>query len=79
MPSLTQSRFFRPTPILGLAGIGWNLFGAVQFTLSLQATPESLMEQGMTAEQAAVMTGYPLWMTLASGSAPLAAFWAACF
>lgn len=60
MPSLTQTRFFRPTPFLGLFGIGWNFFGAVQFALSLQATPESLMAQGMTAEQAAIMTDYPL-------------------
>ena len=46
-------------------GISWNLFGAVQFAGSVMATPESLIAQGLTAEQAAIMTGYPVWMTLA--------------
>lgn len=48
-----------------LGGIAWNLFGAVQFAASIAATPESLIASGLTAEQAAVMTGYPAWMTLA--------------
>jgi hypothetical protein len=48
-----------------LGGIAWNVFGAVQFAGSVSATPESLITQGLTAEQAAVMTGYPVWMTLA--------------
>lgn len=46
-------------------GLAWNVFGLVQFVLSLQATPESLIAGGMTAEQAAVMTSYPGWMTAA--------------
>jgi hypothetical protein len=46
-------------------GLAWNVFGAVQFLGSLKATPESLQAQGMTAEQAAVMLGYPAWMTVA--------------
>jgi hypothetical protein len=45
-------------------GLAWNLFGAVQFIGSLSATTESLQAQGMTAEQAAVMLGYPTWMTV---------------
>jgi hypothetical protein len=45
-------------------GLAWNVFGAVQFIGSLSATPESLQAQGMTAEQAAVMLGYPAWMTV---------------
>jgi hypothetical protein len=45
-------------------GLAWNLFGAVQFVGSLSATPESLQAQGMTADQAAVMLGYPEWMTV---------------
>ncbi|MDP3196786.1 hypothetical protein [Tabrizicola sp.] len=45
-------------------GLAWNLFGAVQFIGSLSATPESLQAQGLTADQAAVMLGYPAWMTV---------------
>ena len=51
--------------LASLGGIAWNLFGAVQFAGSVTATRESLVASGMTAEQAAVMTGYPGWMTLA--------------
>ena len=46
-------------------GLAWNIFGAVQFAGSLSATTQSLMAQGLTAEQAAVMLGYPSWMTFA--------------
>jgi hypothetical protein len=46
-------------------GLAWNIFGAVQFVGSLNATTESLQAQGMTADQAAVMLGYPAWMTVA--------------
>ena len=48
-----------------LGGIAWNLFGAVQFAGSATATEASLIASGLTVEQAAVMTGYPAWMTLA--------------
>ncbi len=48
-----------------LAGIAWNIFGVVQFAGSVTATEQSLVASGLTAEQAVVMTGYPLWMTLA--------------
>ncbi len=48
-----------------LGGIAWNVYGAGQFAASLGATPESLIAAGLTAEQAAVMTGYPVWMTQA--------------
>ena len=50
--------------IAAALGLAWNVFGAVQFVASLSATPESLQAQGLSAEQAAVMLGYPLWMTL---------------
>jgi hypothetical protein len=50
-----------------LGGVAWNLFGAVQFAGSVSATPESLIAAGLTPAQAAAMTGYPLWMTLAFG------------
>lgn len=51
----------------GAAGLGlvWNAYGVVQYIGSVRATPESLIAGGLTAEQAAVMTGYPLWMTAA--------------
>lgn len=57
----------RPTWFWIVAGLGlaWNVFGLVQFAGSLTSTPDSLMEAGMTAEQAAVMKGYPIWMTIA--------------
>ena len=51
--------------LAALGGIGWNLFGLVQFAASVTATPESLIASGLTTEQAAVMTGYPVWMTVA--------------
>lgn len=51
--------------IVAILGLAWNAFGAVQFVGSLNATAESLQAQGMTAEQAAVMLGYPAWMTIA--------------
>lgn len=60
--SVRLPRWVRVASVLGLA---WNVFGLVQFVLSLQATPESLIAGGMTAEQAAVMTSYPGWMTAA--------------
>lgn len=50
-----------------LGGIAWNVFGVVQFAGSVTATAESLTAGGLTPEQAAVMTGYPFWMTLAFG------------
>jgi hypothetical protein len=49
----------------GLLGVAWNLFGAIQFVKTLQSTPESLMQMGMTAQQAAVYSAYPLWMNVA--------------
>lgn len=48
-----------------VGGIAWNIFGAVQFVGSVAATEDSLIASGLTAEQAAVMSGYPGWMTLA--------------
>ena len=48
-----------------LAGIAWNVFGLVQFAGAVTATEASLVASGMTPAQAAAMTGYPAWMTLA--------------
>lgn len=49
--------------LAALAGIGWNIFGLAQFAASVTATESSLIASGLTPEQAAVMTGYPGWMT----------------
>ena len=51
--------------LAGGLGLIWNAYGIVQFMGSVSATQESLMAQGMTANQAAAMTGYPAWMTIA--------------
>lgn len=48
-----------------LGGIAWNIFGIVQFMGSVSATESSLIASGLSPGQAAVMTGYPVWMTLA--------------
>ncbi|PLL10576.1 hypothetical protein C0V75_19810 [Tabrizicola sp. TH137] len=49
--------------LAALGGIGWNIFGLAQFAASVTATESSLIASGLTPEQAAVMTGYPGWMT----------------
>lgn len=49
--------------IAAILGLAWNVFGAYQYLMSVQATQESLVASGLTAEQAAVMLGYPAWMT----------------
>lgn len=46
-------------------GLAWNAYGVVQYLGAARATPESLIAGGLTPEQAAVMTGYPAWMTAA--------------
>ena len=51
--------------VVAVLGLAWNIFGVIQFLGSLSATPESLAANGLTAEQAAVMLGYPKWMTIA--------------
>jgi hypothetical protein len=48
-----------------LGGIGWNIFGVIKFADSVTATEAGLIASGLTTDQAAVMTGYPVWMTLA--------------
>lgn len=56
----TSGRWFSAA---ALAGVAWNIFGIVQFAGAVRATPESLMASGLSPAQAAVMTGYPIWMT----------------
>lgn len=53
--------------VAGAAGAAWNLYGLVKFAGTLTATPDSLVAAGLTPDQAAVMTGYPGWMTVAFG------------
>lgn len=57
--------------IAAFLGLAWNVFGLFQFAGSLTSTPDSLMEAGMTAQQAAVMKGYPFWMTIAFATGTL--------
>jgi hypothetical protein len=69
MSAVPSNRFSSSAPVwliaVSLGGIAWNLFGAFQFGASVTATEESLIASGLSAEQAAVMTGYPAWMSLA--------------
>lgn len=51
--------------IVSILGLAWNIFGVVQFLGSLSVTSDGLVASGLTAEQAAVMLGYPTWMTIA--------------
>lgn len=45
-------------------GLLWNVFGVVQFWGTLNATADSLREQGMTPEQAALYSSLPVWMNV---------------
>lgn len=49
---------------VAVLGLLWNIFGLYQFIMGLGADEASLMAQGMTAQQAQVMLGYPMWMTV---------------
>ena len=63
--TLPKTRSPRWMTVAAAGGIAWNSFGAVQFAGSLTATEASLTASGLTPEQAALMTGYPAWMTAA--------------
>lgn len=65
MTTLTAPRPALWYRLAAVAGIAWNVFGAVQFAGAVTATADSLVASGLTPEQAAVMTGYPGWMTAA--------------
>lgn len=71
MTNIALTSSTRRAPIwlvaIALGGIAWNAFGAVQFVGSVTATTESLLASGLTDEQAAIMLGYPIWMTVAFG------------
>lgn len=62
-PTSARAPYWSTAAALG--GVAWNVFGIVQFAGSVTATEASLIATGLTADQAAVMTGYPAWMTLA--------------
>lgn len=66
-PTLSPDRAPLWMTVAAIGGIAWNIFGLLQFAGSVAATEASLIASGMTPEQAAVMTGYPTWMTLAFG------------
>ncbi len=69
MSTLSQTLTPRRAPgwfiAASLCGIAWNIFGLAQLAGSITATEESLIASGLAADQAAVMTNYPGWMTLA--------------
>lgn len=50
---------------LAAAGIAWNLFGLWQFAGSFTQTEQSLMDAGMTADQAAIYLALPVWTSIA--------------
>ncbi len=52
-------------PIVAALGLLWNIFGIFQFFASFGGSVEGLMQQGMTAEQATLYYGLPVWMTAA--------------
>jgi hypothetical protein len=62
-----QRRLSSWATTVGAGGVAWNLFGLVQYQSALTATAENLVASGLTPDQAAAMTGYPGWMTLAFG------------
>jgi hypothetical protein len=62
-PTSTRAPYWFTAAALG--GIAWDIFGAIQFVGAVAATEASLIASGLTADQAAVMTGYPAWMTAA--------------
>lgn len=48
----------------GALGLVWNVYGVYQFIGSLSQTEQSLMDAGMTSEQAAVYVALPAWMSI---------------
>lgn len=46
-------------------GVAWNAFGITQFLGSINATPDSLMADGLNSAQALAYSGLPAWMDFA--------------
>lgn len=65
-PPLRLTRFIQSAVLIGLA---WNLFGVVQFALTVTASEAAFMARGMTPEQARLYAGLPAWMNLAFAAA----------
>lgn len=65
-----QVTFARPPvwfrAVIGL-GILWNVFGVYQFATQTFADEAMLPNGGMTAQQAALYAGLPVWMPIAFG------------
>ncbi len=53
--------------LAAIAGLLWSLFGAYLFASQTFADRAGLMAQGMTAEQAELYAGLPVWMGFAFG------------
>ena len=50
--------------IIALLGLAWNIFGAVQFSGTVNKTAEHFLAMGMNSEQANLYSKLPVWMTL---------------
>ena len=49
--------------VLAALGVAWNVFGIVQWSGQVFATPTMLMAKGMTQAQATLYAALPAWMT----------------
>lgn len=68
---MSEQVTFARTPVwfravIGL-GILWNVFGVYQFATQTFADETMLLNGGMTAAQAALYAGLPVWMPIAFG------------
>lgn len=64
IPSLPSRNLLWPLRALALFGIGWNLFGIVQFLSTVTAPLDHLRAMGMDAAQAALYLGLPVWLDI---------------
>lgn len=59
-----ETRLPNVVRILALLGAAWNVFGIVQWSGQVFATPTMLMAKGMTPAQATLYAALPVWMTI---------------
>ncbi|MBC7918992.1 MAG: hypothetical protein H7Y28_14405 [Rhodoferax sp.] len=52
-------------PVAAILGLAWNVFGFAQWLSKVQGTVGSMMETGLTLEQAQLYASLPLWMDAA--------------
>ncbi|MDX2209456.1 MAG: hypothetical protein SFV20_03760 [Sphingopyxis sp.] len=68
---MSEQVTFARTPVWFRAVIGlsilWNVFGVYQFATQTFADETMLLNGGMTAAQAALYAGLPVWMPIAFG------------